>query len=270
MLVRRCPGSCGVKPSVARTTVRARTTPRSVRTSRGAMDVTRVRSWIVTPRRSAARASPRTSRRRMDGRAVGGVRRARDAVGPHDPGRRRGVEERQVVLVTTPVPCLLDLCPGAGELGRAAGQPDRPALGDVGVDALRPGDPGDLVDGRPHRLVLGERSVPATAEGREGGQLRGEQCRAPAPVAPGGAEPGHLGLEHGHGQRRVRLGQVVGGPEPGVAGSDDGHVDVEVTREGRSRRPVVAGAVVPVREVGVRRLCAQRTPHEYVCLRSLR
>ena len=210
----------------------------------------------LVDRHAAAFGGPRQPAhqpRRMDGRAVGGVRRAGDAVGAHDPRRRRGVEERQVVGVPAPVPRLVDLGPGARELGGAAGQPDRPALGDVGVDALGRGDPGDLVDGGAHRGVLGERGLPA-AERREGGQLRGEQRRAPAPVAPGGAEAGHLGLEHGHGQRRVRLGQVVGGPEPGVAGSDDGHVDVEVAREGRSRRPVLAGAVVPERQGVVRRL----------------
>ena len=85
---------------------------------------------------------PAHQSRRMDGRAVGGVRRARDAVGAHDPGRLRGVEERQVVRVPAPVPRLLDLGPGARELGGAAGQPDRPALGDVRVDALGPRRPG--------------------------------------------------------------------------------------------------------------------------------
>ena len=40
----------------------ARTSPRSVRTTPGSMAVTRVPSWIVTPCRSTARASPRTSR----------------------------------------------------------------------------------------------------------------------------------------------------------------------------------------------------------------
>ena len=59
----------------------------------------------------------------------------------------------------------------------------------------------------------------------------------------------------------VGLGEVVGGPEPGEAGADDRDVDLGVAaqwgvRRGRRSR------VVPER--------VQRTPHEYVCLRSVR
>lgn len=60
--VRACPASDGVKPSVARTTTSARTSPRSVRTTPGSIPLTAVCSWITPPRRSTARASPRTRR----------------------------------------------------------------------------------------------------------------------------------------------------------------------------------------------------------------
>ena len=58
----RCtPGSVGVKPSVARTTTSARTTPRVVVTRPCSIAVTSVPSWIVTPRRATAAPSPTTS-----------------------------------------------------------------------------------------------------------------------------------------------------------------------------------------------------------------
>ena len=60
--VRRSPRSPGVKPSVARMTWRARTSPRAVRARPSSMAVTVVSSWIVTPRRSTAAARPATSR----------------------------------------------------------------------------------------------------------------------------------------------------------------------------------------------------------------
>ena len=59
----RCrPGSRGVYPSVARITYSARTVPCGVRSRRGAISVTGVRSYTATPRRRSSAASPRASR----------------------------------------------------------------------------------------------------------------------------------------------------------------------------------------------------------------
>ncbi len=60
---RRGAGPCrsGVKPSVARRTNGARTSPRAVTARPGAISVTRVSSWITTPSRSTAAASPEAS-----------------------------------------------------------------------------------------------------------------------------------------------------------------------------------------------------------------
>ena len=54
--------SCADHASVARTAALAVTTPRSVTTRRGPIAVAAVRSWMMPPRRSTARASPRPSR----------------------------------------------------------------------------------------------------------------------------------------------------------------------------------------------------------------
>ncbi len=62
------------------------------------------------------------------------------------------------------------------------------------------------------------------------------RAREPAAVAPGRAEAGVLGLDHGHPQRRVRETQVVRRPEARVAGADDRDVDVEIARERRPAR----------------------------------
>ncbi len=77
----------------------------------------------------------------------------------------------------------------------------------------------------------------ATAASRAGllGDLAprgGEQRRAPATVAPGGAETGDLALEDDDAQGRVGLGQVVRRPEPGVARADDDDVGLAVPGQG--------------------------------------
>lgn len=55
------PLRAAVKPSVQRSTYGARTVPYGVMARRGAISVTGVDSWMVTPRRSQAAARPLTS-----------------------------------------------------------------------------------------------------------------------------------------------------------------------------------------------------------------
>ena len=196
----------------------------------------------------------------VDRRAVRGVRRAQGAGGPQDVARLGRVEEPQVVLAAAPGPGVGDLGPGPAHLGGGADQADGAALGDVGVDALGGRDPHDLVDGGPHRGVLGERALAGAAVQTGDRSERGREERgAPAPVASGRAVPRDLGLEHDDPQRRVGLGEVVGGPQAGVAGTDDDHVGVGVTGQRGARVPGVARGLVPQGEPGV---AAQRTPHE--------
>jgi hypothetical protein len=122
----------------------------------------------------------------------------------------------------------------------------------VRVDALPVHDPGYLVDGVAHRLLLGERGLAAAGPGQGGGAGR-EQRRAPAAVAAGGAEADRLRLHDDDAQARVGRQQVVRGPQPGEACADHGHVGVGVTRQRRPRGRCLAGGVLPQ---------AQRTPQE--------
>ena len=107
--------------------------------------------------------------------------------------------------------------------------------------------PPDLDDGVPHGGAHrrgGVVPVPA-------GQLvagDGQERRAPAAVAPARAEPGDLGLDHEHVERRVGLEQVVRGPQPGQPGADDDDVRLRVPVErGRAAARVVGSLVEPER-----------------------
>ena len=210
--------------------------------------------------------------RRVQRSAVGRVRRAHGAAGPHDRLGPGPVEQAQVVVTAAPGAGVLDLGAGPGQLRGAAGQVDGAALGELGVDALRCRRPGDLVDAGPHRGVLGQGRrppVPASVgavQPCQGVERGGEERRAPAAVAPRRAVAGDLGLQHRDPQGRVGLGEVVRRPQPRQAGAHEGHVDVEVAAQRGPRRPVVAGRGVPQRQrpvvLGGGDGPAQRTPQE--------
>ena len=82
------------------------------------------------------------------------------------------------------------------------------------------------VDAAVHRPGHRDRRRPA-ARPLEGRQRRRLVADAPAAVAAGRTEAGHLPLEHGDTQVRGRPEQVVGGPETGEPGADDRDVDLE-------------------------------------------
>ena len=198
--------------------------------------------------------------RGVDRRAVRGVRRPEHAVGGQHRARLVGVEQPLVVLGEPAGMCLRDPGPQPLQLHRGARQGDRAPALVVRVDPLGVGDPADLAHRLLHRAVHAEGAI----RRRRLDQLvpaGREQRAAPAAVAAGGAEAGHLRLEHRDPERRVGPTQVVRRPEPGQAGAH--HDDVVRRRAGqrRTRYERVVRGVVPEREGPVVRP-AQRTPHE--------
>lgn len=156
--------------------------------------------------------------------------------------RRVGVERIEFYAELTRR-CDLGTCPV--ELRLRAGEYDGPADRDVSIDALGGGHPHHLCHRLAHRGVLrGGRIVSVLARQRRG--THREQCRAPAPVAPGCAEAGVLLLDNCHVQRRVSAEQVVRRPQSGEAGTDDDDV-----------RARVAGRPSPARSGPARPQCAQ-------------
>jgi hypothetical protein len=131
----------------------------------------------------------------VHGRAVRCVRRPQRA-GCRQPGAGLvGAEQCEVVLAEAPPSRLGHLVTGPVELLRGARDDDCAALGEPAVDVLGGDHLRDLVEGRLHRAVLGDRPLLAVPR-RQPGHRRGEQRRAPAAVAAARAEAGDLALEH--------------------------------------------------------------------------
>ena len=173
----------------------------------------------------------------MDRRAVGRVGRAQDARGAEQRPGLAGAEQPQVVLAAAPPAGVVHLAPGSGQLRAGAGQHHGAALGVVGVDPL--GGHARPTSSTVSRIAACWASAPSRSASVATAVERGrEQRRAPAAVASGGAEAGHLRLEHDDPQRRVGRGQVVRRPEPGEARADDRDVGVAVAGQRWSGRPV--------------------------------
>ena len=162
---------------------------------------------------------------RVDGRAVGGVRRAE---GPRraQPLARLGRGEHLVaVLGARP-----------GELGLAPREDDGAALGEVAVDAL---GEGHALTSSTEARIAASCASPSDV---------GNSAEHQPPLRPEAPNPATSASSTTILQRRVGLGEVVRRPEPGVAGTDDGDVRLGVTLERRPRRPVGRGGLVPERE----------------------
>ena len=163
-----------------------------------------------------------------------------------DPGGGLGGGQ-QFGVVDAPAAVLVKLLAQAFGLGAVAGHLEVAALDDVGVDALAIGDGDHLIDRLIEHPLPGDHCVAAVLPGQHAAVTRG-QAGQPAAVAPGGAEPGEAGFEHGDPQARVELLEVVGRPQSGVAGADDADVGLAVpgqrTAGGRQ-------AVEPVRHRAV-------------------
>ena len=159
---------------------------------------------------------------RVHRRAVGGVGAAERRRWRASRARRlAGVEQPYVVLAAPPGRGRARPRRGRGaSCGARAGQGDVPPLWARASMPSAAATGEHLVDGGAHRLVLGQRARPGDEPGSAASvsERRGEQRRAPAAVAAGGAEAGGLGLEHRDPQRRVLAQQVVGGPQPGEPG----------------------------------------------------
>ena len=224
--------------------------------------MTLVCSWTRTPRRSTAAASPRTRR--------AGCRAAQSGVyvAPRVPVARSTLSaspapsSRRSSLPRPHVPADDTSSRARRSWARLRARLIVPPLAKSASMPSARGDAGDLVDGLAHGPVLCQRSL-AVGAGQRGQrrQRRGEERRAPPAVATGGAEAGHLGLQHHDPQGRIGLGEIVRRPQSGEACSDDGHVRVGVPRQRIPGRPGVAGGLVPQAEAGVAR-SGQRTPHE--------
>ena len=117
-------------------------------------------SWIVTPRRSTASASPRTSRPGWIAAQSGVYVAPRVPVAAQPLGRPGGVEQRRS---SSPGPSRGRPRPraGPGPLRPVAGQHDRAALGEVASMPSAAHTRADLVDRGAHRGVLGERRLAA-------------------------------------------------------------------------------------------------------------
>ena len=145
------------------------------------------RRWS-TPRRTTASARPRTSRAGMDGRAVAGCTSRRARVPRPRPRRLVGVEQPDVVLVEAPRTGVLDLGLGACHCGCRPGQPDRAALGGVGVDALVVGRPQHLVDACRASRVRAARGQPLAASAGDA-RGRGNSAEHQPPLRPDAPKP---------------------------------------------------------------------------------
>ena len=99
----------------------------------------------------------------------------------------RGGRVEQVQLQPV-LPRLRGLGAGAGELGLGAGQDDRAAHREVGVDALGRAHPGDLGDRTLHRAVLRDRRV-APNLGGEGRDATGYSAEHQPPLRPDAPKP---------------------------------------------------------------------------------
>lgn len=163
------------------------------------------------------------------------VRRAQHAASAGSGCGLVGIEQAIVRGPEAPGPPHGVLRTGSVELDRGAGQAQSAALGPADVQALGHGDPTHLVDGVVHRVLQGQGAVPRAAPGHRVDR-GGEQRRAPAAVAPTGAESGDLGLEDRDPGSRRRSGQVVRGPQPRIARAHDDYIDVEIALEGGARR----------------------------------
>src|SRR5690606_12274126 len=102
----------------------------------------------------------------------------------------------------------------------------------VAGDALGGGDAADLVDGVEHRAL--ERDRAGALRTAQPTRHAGVVQRAPAAVAPGGAEAGHLALDDRDREPGILRGEIPGGPEPRVAGADDRDVDGALALERRA------------------------------------
>ena len=231
--VRRSPWRPGVKPSVARITWRARTSPRPVRARPSSMAVTTVSSWIVTPSRSTAAASPGTS--------LAGWRVAQWGCqsAPTAPATWR---RAAVALASSSTVSVSGQVASAAALARS--RPSWAALRATSsspprmMSASMPSRGGDLDhpgDRRVERPLLRDRR-PAVAAPDVLLAAAGDAVGQPAAVAPRGAVPGEPRLQHDDPQVRPRALQVVGRPQPGVAGADDAHVGVGRAGQRRAGR----------------------------------
>ena len=206
--------------------------------------------------RSTASASPRTSRAGWTPAQCGVYERA-EHVRRGDPLRapRPAEQPADVVRAEAPARVVGDLGAGPRAAARAVRRErERAALARSAQSmpsaaATRPTS--STVATSRLQAARPRASAPAPAAGRRL-QDAGEQRRAPAAVAPGGAEPGDLPLDHHDPQRRVGQREVVRRPEPGVAGTDDRHVGVDVPVQ-RRPRPQVPDLVQPQADSRVRR-----------------
>ena len=202
-----------------------------------ASEVARVPSWIVAPRRSTLRARPRTRRAGWIAAQCGvyvATEHVRRAELLASLGR---VEQPQVLRPEAPGTPLVDLGCRAPQLHRRAGEHDGAALARSRQSIPRPPRPRRPRPPSTASRGTGRRAASRLRGGRHLLQRGREQRRAPAAVAPAGAEAGGLGLEHDHPQRRISAQQVVRRPQSGVAGPDDRDVGVVVD-------PPAVGAVV--------------------------
>ena len=180
---------------------------------------------------------------------TGAVRRVHRSQAAFDADALGGLVRREVGVVglaETPFALVLDLLQQTGDLGLAGRQRERAALVVTGVDAFVGDHPADLVDGREHGALHGDRRVATELVGNRA-RRGGKEARAPAAVAPRGAEPGDLLLEDGDAQRGVGFLQVIGRPQTREAGAGDGHVDVDGTGQRGAWGELAGYAVEPQR-----------------------
>ena len=178
----------------------------------------------------------------MDGRAVRRVDAAEDSGGADELGGLLRLAPTQVGVPDAEGASLVDLGPAGRGLRRRAGEADRAALPVVAVDALGTGDGAHLVDRMLHGASHGVHGFEPGLLG-QGCVGDGEEGGAPAPVSPRRSGAGHVLLDHGHPQVRVRPREVVRRPKARKTTADDGHVDIEVvtergTRDDRARERV--------------------------------
>ena len=155
-----------------------------------------VRSKIVTPWRSHAAASPRTSR-------AGSIRAA---WGVNQPPRTPGIETNSSTCAASssrPSSCLAARVRRAGAQARplrvARGDRQRARLAVAAVDLLARDDLADLIDG----VEGGAQRAPApvaVARDAEGLRAADEAADRPAAVAPRRPEARDLALDHAHAQ----------------------------------------------------------------------
>ena len=237
-------------------TCRARTVPAAVTSAPGSMRVTGVALVQRHPVPADRLGQPAGQPGRVDRRAVRGVHAAQHAVRGGDRRGRVPVEQVKILRAEPELARLGDLGAGPLQLDRGPGQLHGAALGPVTVDALGRHGRADLVDGLLHGPVHGDRGVPA-AHPVQFAQRRREQGRAPAAVAPRGAETGDLPLAHHDPEFRARLFQVVRSPQAGEPGPGDRHVRVKITLQRVPRLQRARHRIVPERQLPV----GQRTRH---------